>query len=337
MTKTWKIAASGILAMTVVVFSLGIVLVAASAADENEVSLSIIESIRASFDSKEVLEQNLRAAFDVSKQVAKGAAVAGVLTVFALSASPTGLSAEYPLKFRIMAQLRTPLMVFIVVPLSFARWLYTRTSLFLKYQCCRGEKIGSDKSWASHKKRVDSIVRQVLVWKKEGRGRKMRTARPNWAAMSTKLDSNKGKSFLVQLGHLNHILALDLDGDGKAGSPFEHPTITVEPGVTHGMITDLLLPLGYALAVQVEMENITVGGNAMGLGMETNSHTQGLFQETVTHYEIVTAHGDVLDVTEQSDRDLFTPFRGRTDHLVSLPRLPVVLCPSKSTFTCATR
>jgi acetylglutamate synthase len=61
----------------------------------------------------------------VSKAV-KAIAGVGVLTVFALSASPTGLSAEYPLKFRIMAQLRTPLMVFIVVPLSFARWYVYR-------------------------------------------------------------------------------------------------------------------------------------------------------------------------------------------------------------------
>eukprot|EP00939_MAST-03C_sp_MAST-3C-sp1_P004071 g4071.t1 len=300
--KTTMMFGLAIVMMIMTMLSLAIVLVAA---DENQHSFSIVETIRMNFDSKEVMQQNLRAAFEMSKKIVKGAAVAGVLTVFALSASPTGLSAEYPLKFRIMAQLRTPLMVFIVVPLSFARWLYTRISLFLKYQFCRRDKIGSEKSWASHKKRVDSIVRQVLEWNKEGRGRKMRTARPNWAAMSTKLDSNKGKSFLVQIGHLNRILALDLDGNGKVGSAHEHPTITVEPGVTHGMITDLLLPLGYALAVQVEMENITVGGNAMGLGMETNSHTQGLFQETVTRYEIVTARGDVLDVTEENDRDLF--------------------------------
>lgn len=244
-------------------------------------------------------------ALDLSTTAVKGAALVGVVTVFALSASPTGLSAEYPLKFRIMAQLRTPLMVFIVVPLSFLRWFFARVNTALRRKFVKREKIGSKESWDSHDKRVQSIVDQVLEWNKEGRKRKMRTARPNWAAMSTKLDSNKGKSFLVQIGHLNRILAVDFKGDGKPGSPYEHPTITMEPGVTHGMITDMLLPLGYALAVQVEMENITVGGNAMGLGMETNSHTQGLFQETVTRYEIVTARGDVLDVTEKTDRDLF--------------------------------
>jgi hypothetical protein len=104
---------------------------------------------------------------------------------------------------------------------------------------------------------------------------------------------------------LNHILELDLNGDGIPGSPNEKPTITVEPGVTHGMITDLLLPMGYALEVQVEMENITIGGNAMGLGMETNSHLYGLFQETVTRYEMVSASGKVHDVTEENDPEFF--------------------------------
>ena len=104
---------------------------------------------------------------------------------------------------------------------------------------------------------------------------------------------------------MNHILELDLNGDGIPGSPNEKPTITVEPGVTHGMITDLLLPMGYALEVQVEMENITIGGNAMGLGMETNSHLYGLFQETVTRYEMVSASGKVHDVTEENDPEFF--------------------------------
>ncbi len=235
----------------------------------------------------------------------KTAAGVGVLTVFALSASPTGLSAEYPLKFRIMAQLRTPLMVFIVVPLSFARWFFNRAKLFLAPIFFRSAKIGSEELRKAHQKRVQTIVDQVHEWRREGKTRKMRTARPNWAAMSTKLDSNKGKSFRVKIGHLNHILELDLQGDGIKGSPYETPTITVEPGVTHGMITDLLLPMGYALEVQVEMENITIGGNAMGLGMETNSHLYGLFQETVTRYEIVAASGKVHDVTEESDPELF--------------------------------
>ena len=48
-----------------------------------------------------------------------------------------------------------------------------------------------------------------------------------------------------------------------------------------GDITSYLLPLGYALEVNIEMESITVGGGAMGFGLEVNSHKSGFFQETV--------------------------------------------------------
>ena len=66
-------------------------------------------------------------------------------------------------------------------------------------------------------------------------------------------------------------------------------TICCEPAVTMGDITSILMPKGYALLLQIEMEAITIGGLSMGLGMETNSHNVGWFQETVVAYEIVTA------------------------------------------------
>ena len=37
-------------------------------------------------------------------------------------------------------------------------------------------------------------------------------------------------------------------------------------------MTRTLVPFGFQLAVQVEMEDLTVGGLCMGLGMETTSH-----------------------------------------------------------------
>lgn len=70
-------------------------------------------------------------------------------------------------------------------------------------------------------------------------------------------------------------------------------------------VTRTLVPLGYQLAIQVEMEDLTVGGLCMGLGMETNSHLFGLIQETVMAFEIVTSRGDLLRVTKDSDPELF--------------------------------
>mgnify|MGYP002635516310 CR=1 FL=1 len=53
------------------------------------------------------------------------------------------------------------------------------------------------------------------------------------------------------------------------------------------------------------MEDLTIGGLCMGLGMETNSHIFGLTQETITAFEIVTADGELRRVTMESDPDLF--------------------------------
>lgn len=200
-----------------------------------------------------------------------------------------GLSADYPLQFRIMARLRTPILMFIVVPLSFALWMY-RTVRDHFRQSIRGEA-----SFAGHDERVQGVVKQIKAWNVGNRQKMLRTARPNWAAMSTKLASNKGDANRINVSQLNHILQVDR----------EAMTITCEPSVTMGMITDLLLPQNLALTVQVEMESITIGGVTMGFGMETNSHRAGLFQETVVAYELATPSGEVMKVTADSDPELF--------------------------------
>jgi delta24-sterol reductase len=55
------------------------------------------------------------------------------------------------------------------------------------------------------------------------------------------------------------------------------------------------------------MESLTMGGLAMGLGMETSSHNHGWFQESVVAFEIVTAEQPprVRTVTKENDPDLF--------------------------------
>lgn len=146
-----------------------------------------------------------------------------------------------------------------------------------------------------HTVRVESIQKQVKAWDKSGRNGVLRTARQNWASMSTKLASNKGSACKVAVGEMSQILKVDLEAE----------TVTCEPGVTMGQLTHKLVPMGYSLCVQVEMESITIAGVAMGFGMETNSHTQGLFQETVVEYEIVNSVGEVVKVTEESDNELF--------------------------------
>jgi delta24-sterol reductase len=75
--------------------------------------------------------------------------------------------------------------------------------------------------------------------------------------------------------------------------------------VTMGQITHRLVPLGYALQIQVEMESITIGGVSMGFGMETNSHRIGFFQESVVEYELVTPDSKCVKVNAKTDPELF--------------------------------
>jgi len=81
--------------------------------------------------------------------------------------------------------------------------------------------------------------------------------------------------------------------------------VRTEPLVDMGYMTHTLVPLGFQLAIQVEMEALTIGGLCMGLGMETNSHRFGLLQETVLAFEIVTSQGELLRVTRENNPELF--------------------------------
>lgn len=210
--------------------------------------------------------------------------------VFSITAgsSAAGLSKEFPFQFRLAAQLRTPVLMFVVVPLSFLCWLHAQIR-------DRVRVYFMDSSPEAHSRRVQRIVGQVKAWDKAGRKNIMRTARPNWASMSTKLSSNKGEAHRITTHDLTSIISVDFDA----------MTITAEPGVNMGQITHFLVPKGYALLIQVEMESLTIGGLSMGFGMETNSHTVGFFQESVVSYEIVTADAKVLTVTAKSDPELF--------------------------------
>lgn len=212
-----------------------------------------------------------------------------IVCLFA-GADAGNMSKEFPWQFRVSAALRTPVLCFIVVPLSFA--LNMRRTIRTWW---RGTRIDTEPSM--HEARVQEVVKQVSAWDAAGRKGVMRTARPNWASMSTKLGSNKGDSTRIRTGQLDHIVQVDE----------EAMTITAEPAVNMGDITNYLMPRGLALLCQVEMESLTIGGLSMGLGMETNSHNLGWFQESVVQFEIVTAESPprVRKITAKDDPDIF--------------------------------
>ena len=63
---------------------------------------------------------------------------------------------------------------------------------------------------------------------------------------------------------------------------------------------------GYTLAVTLEIGDATLGGLAFGVGMTTYSHKVGLYQEAIVSYEVVTADGKVITVTDSNEHsDLY--------------------------------
>jgi len=186
---------------------------------------------------------------------------------------------------------RTKAMVIVVLPLSFVLrnvlawrdWFYTRFFT----------------SPGGHDKRVQRVAAVVSARAKLSDGdpkkKPMCTARAPWQNLSTRFSEYKQHSTQVFVGDFRRILSLD-----KAAG-----IVHIEPLVEVGVLTRWLVPQGYMLATTLEIDEATVGGLSMAVGMTTASHKYGLLQETVTEYEIVLGDGKVVKVTADSNPDLF--------------------------------
>lgn len=150
-----------------------------------------------------------------------------------------------------------------------------------------------------HDQRVAEVQRQVRRWAAQptdgAEPRKpMCTDRKTWMNLSTRFEP-KSSWHRIRMSSLVDILHVDE----------ARRTVRVEPFVTVGQITRYLEKLGYMLAVTLEIEDATVGGLAMAVGMTTHSHKVGLLQETVVAYDVVLASGDLVHVTETEHPELF--------------------------------
>jgi hypothetical protein len=275
---------------------------------------------------------------------------AGGIAVFAVTAlvgsgADAALSKDFPWQFRLAAACRTPMLMYIVVPLSYVMRLRVAVRRWFR-RMMRGT--GGAAAAERHEAHVASIQEQIRDWNAAGRKRKLRTARPNFLSMSTKLGSNKGEAHQIKTVQMNEILSVDVvrgrlsppsspippltscalrrprlsagsahprrragRDDGRAhrraaapraraaGDPVpaqriaSHPhRIASHPIPSHPIpfhpipshpISPPLIDASWPCPLQthVEMESITIGGIAMGFGIETNSHKYGLFQESV--------------------------------------------------------
>ncbi len=147
-----------------------------------------------------------------------------------------------------------------------------------------------------HAQRVAEISEQVRRWAAQPREhrRPMCTDRRTWQNLSTRFEP-KHTWHKIRMGGLCDVLGLDAD----------QGTVRVEPFVTVGQATRYLLARGRMLAVTLEIEDATLGGLALAVGMTTHSHKVGLLSETVVAYELVLADGTILRVTRDSHPELF--------------------------------
>jgi len=144
--------------------------------------------------------------------------------------------------------------------------------------------------------RHDESVRAIQARVRAGHasGKRMCTARKPWKTMAIRTADFKQGLHQIPID-LRNVLEVDE----------ERRIARVEPMVTMGQITHFLAPRGFALAVQVEMEDLTVGGLCMGVGIESSSHREGFLFETVEAFELVTAEGERVRATRDLNADLF--------------------------------
>ncbi|MCH9686855.1 MAG: FAD-binding protein [Deltaproteobacteria bacterium] len=172
-----------------------------------------------------------------------------------------------------------------------------------------------------HDARVEAIQAQVRRWGEQSAAdrKPMCTDRAAWVGLSTRF-VDKTVLHRIRLGNLRSILAIDTD----------KRTITVEPLATVGEVTRALEKQGFMLAVTLEVEDATVGGLAMAVGMTTHSHKVGLYQETVVAYEMVVGDGRRVRATADDNSDLFRALPWSHGTLGLLVGLEIQIMPIQS-------
>ncbi|XP_071850419.1 delta(24)-sterol reductase-like [Apostichopus japonicus] len=145
-----------------------------------------------------------------------------------------------------------------------------------------------------HQWRVDGVSQQIKDWIKSGSQKKLCTARPGWQTTSLRVGLYKKTHRNI---NINMVDILDVDTDGRI--------VRCEPLVTMGQITALLSPMGWSLPVLPELDDLTVGGMVMGVGIESSSHKHGLFQHICEAFEVVLGNGDVVKCSKEENADLF--------------------------------
>ena len=189
-----------------------------------------------------------------------------------------------------LVQFRWILVVPIVLPISFL------------YQCNRDfwDWYSRQKSYAKrekeHEAAVVKVIERVKSRDKTKDGLVCTARKPYLAVAMRNSDYKRARRFEVDLSDFCQVL--HIDGPNLIAR--------VEPYVTMGQLSAITCPLGYALEVVPELDDLTVGGLINGYGIEGSSHIYGLFSDTVVAYEIVLGDGTLARCMKDNEySDLF--------------------------------
>ena len=168
-----------------------------------------------------------------------------------------------------------------------------------------------------HGKKVAEIVQQIQA---RPPNTPMCTSRPGWMSISLSFRDYKQRWQAIRMHNLIDVLQVDT----------KHEIVHVEPFVTIGQLTKILLPMGYTLPVVPEMDDLTVGGLVNGTGIESSSHKFGLFHEMCVEYELCLGNGQVVVARADNEySDLFHAIPWSYGTLALLLSAKLRMIPSK--------
>lgn len=131
-----------------------------------------------------------------------------------------------------------------------------------------------------------------------------------------------GEGAVVSTVRLNHFLAFDPDT----------ATLTVEAGVTLAEILEHFVPRGWFLPVVPGTKFITVGGAIANDIHGKNHHHDGSFSKFVLSCDVLTAGGDVLRCSPESNPDVFWATVGGVGLTGIILRAELVLIPIETAY-----
>ena len=113
-------------------------------------------------------------------------------------------------------------------------------------------------------------------------------------------DIADGDHFLLSLASMNEVVRLDTDTDKGRQSP----TVTISGGMSYGQLCPFLHEQGFALHNLASLPHISVAG-ACATATHGSGETNGNLATSVSALEMVTATGEVINVSRQADGECF--------------------------------